>query len=92
MESSRHPTPHALDPDKVEWSVAEIDAAIELVSSGLALSVRLCELPEIESAAAFGLSHAQAAGIPFRFVRHGDGPPFIVVGPRETTRIADNRS
>jgi hypothetical protein len=88
MESSRHPAPHVFDPSRVEWAIAEIDAAIELVSSGLAISVRLCELPEIESAAAIGLAHAQAAGIPFRFVRDGLTDPYLIIGPREVAEIA----
>jgi len=92
MESSRHPTIHALDPVKVEWAIAEIDAAIELVASGLAISVRLCELPQIESAAAFGLAHAQAARIPFSFVRDGETQPYIIVGPLEAAGVADEPS
>jgi hypothetical protein len=92
MEGSRHLEPHAIHPDMVEWAIAEIDAAIELVSSGLAVSVRLCELPEIDLAAAPGLAHAQARGVPFRFVRDGDTDPYIVIGPLGPAETAAVRS
>jgi hypothetical protein len=86
---SRRPTPHVIDPDRVEWSIAEIDAAISLVASGLATSVRLCELPEIEAAIAWAVAHAQEAGVPLRFVRAPGTHPLIVVGPVSGGRSLD---
>jgi hypothetical protein len=83
VRDSRRSAPHAIDPDRVEWSIAEIDAAISLVASGLATSVRLSELPEVDAAIAYAIAHAQDARVPLRFVREPGARPLIIVGPLE---------
>jgi hypothetical protein len=78
-----------LHPEPLEWSIAEIDAAIELVASGHAIRVSLCELPSIAAAAAFGLAHAHAAGIPIVVKPDPGGAVAVIIGPRSVDTVAD---
>ena len=61
--------------------LAEIDAAIALVASGLATRVCLVSLVHVDAIAATGLVHAQAAGVSFRLDRNGDATA-VTIGPR----------
>jgi hypothetical protein len=69
--------------DPLEIALSEIDAAIELVSRGLARRVRLSGLVAGERAAGPGLARAQDAGVGFVLER-GAAPGCavsLVIGP-----------
>jgi hypothetical protein len=68
--------------DPAGHDLAEIDAAIALVSAGLARRVRLVSLGEPAAVAATGLARAQEAGIGFRLDRTGAAVA-VTIGPRE---------
>lgn len=72
------------DAEAVDQAIAEIDAAIALVSAGAARRVRLTAIPFLEAAAATGLARATAASMQFAFER-GDrsGVATVTVGPIE---------
>jgi len=70
-------------------ALREIDAAIELVLSGVARRLRLTAIPFIETVAATGLAHAGAAGVDFRLERRDRlGVATVTIGPvrPESTR------
>ena len=77
-----HPSTAAPD-ETVARDLAEIDAAIRLVSAGVASRVRLVSLSRPETVAARGLARAQAAGIGFALVRD-EGGVSLTIGPDET--------
>ena len=60
---------------------SEIRAAIALVATGGAKTVRIANLSDAERAAE-GLSVAQASRVSMRIVRETETPPPIVIGPR----------
>lgn len=68
--------------DSVVRDLVEIDAAIDLVSGGLATRVRLVGLLRPEAVAATGLAHAQDALVAFNLDRGPAGSIAITVGPR----------
>jgi hypothetical protein len=70
------PEEHAPDPD-----LEAVLAAIDLVGLGRARRVRVSGMRSIETAAAGGLAHAQAAGVRFALERDFAGGATIVVGP-----------
>lgn len=70
------------DATSIEGALREVDAAIVMVSCGLAARVRLCNLPGAEEAAYDAAAKAQAAGIGFALVRDHPGSTTLIVGPR----------
>jgi hypothetical protein len=74
-----------LDPTRVgAVALAEIDAAIALVSARVARRVRLTALPFVESVAGLGLAHAREAGLAFQFEQaERAGVVTITIGPAE---------
>ena len=68
--------------DSLELALAEVDAAIALVLSGLAVTVRLCNLAVAEDVAFDAAARAQTAGVGFSLRRDGARRPTLVVGPR----------
>lgn len=72
----------AHNPDAIERTLAEIDAAIAMVSLGVAATVRLVNLPAAEATAFEAASRAQAAGLAFRVQRNEAGSTTLIVGPR----------
>ena len=82
MGSAPIPFPHAsAEFDPLERDIAEVDVAIELVLSGMAVRVRLANLSRPEAAAA----HAAAAGEPdLQVVLEGavDGPRTLTLQRR----------
>jgi hypothetical protein len=75
------PFPNASS-DPVARDLVEIDAAIDLVTRGLATRVRLVGLKRPEAVAATGLAHAQDALVAFSVDRGPAGSIAIMVGPR----------
>jgi hypothetical protein len=75
------PFPNASS-DPVARDLVEIDAAIDLVTRGLATRVRLVGLKRPEAVAATGLAHAQDALVAFSVDRGPAGSIAITVGPR----------
>jgi hypothetical protein len=73
-------TPSSADP--AARDLAEIDAAIGLVASGMATRIRLVGLARSNQVAAIGLARAQAAGLTFEVDRTPDGPTTLTIGPR----------
>jgi hypothetical protein len=67
--------------DPLGDDLAEIDAAIAMVASGLASRVRLVSLGDPDAIAATGLAHAQDASVDFRLDRNGEATA-VTVGPR----------
>ncbi|HEY0442842.1 MAG TPA: hypothetical protein VGC90_01325 [Candidatus Limnocylindrales bacterium] len=67
--------------DPLEVALVEIDAAIALVRSGAARTVRLCGLRAAERAAVTGAARAQTAGVEFLFRRETGGSITLVIGP-----------
>jgi hypothetical protein len=67
--------------DPLGHDLAEIDAAIAMVASGLASRVRLVSLGHADAVAATGLAHAQDASVDFRLDRNGEATA-VTVGPR----------
>jgi len=75
------PSAPGLPNDALAHDLAEVDAAIALVSHGGATRVRLVNLGHPDVIAATGLAHAQDAGLLFRLDRNGDATA-VTVGPR----------
>ena len=69
------------DPDEVD--LVHVDAAIELVVSGVAARVRLAGMADSASLASIAVARAQAADITFAVDRHG-GTMTFTFGPRLT--------
>ena len=69
--------------DPFELETADLDAAIELVRTGLADRVRLVGLSLADDLAAIGLARAQAADVDFSVDRHPHALT-LTVGPRHT--------
>jgi hypothetical protein len=68
--------------DAASTALAEIDAAIALVSGGAARRVRLVAIPFVESVAGVALARATAAGLEFGFERTGPaGVATVTIGP-----------
>ena len=67
--------------DPFELDVANLEAAIELVRSGLAQRVRLVGLADPATLAPIGLARAQAADIGFTVDRRDDALT-LTIGPR----------
>lgn len=72
--------------DPFERDLTEIDAAIELVTSGAAARVRLVALVRPDAIAAEGLARAQAANVRFALDRGTNGVAAITVGPARPSR------
>ncbi len=69
-------------------ALAEINAAIALVTARVARRVQLTALPFVEAAAAVGLANAQAAGIAFRFDRaEREGVATVTIGPLDPVAL-----
>ena len=78
-----------VDPSMVDdvgaAALAEIDAAIALVSGRAARRVRLTAVPFVETVASIGLAHARAAGLAFQLERpERAGVATVTIGPLET--------
>ena len=81
MEPTRFlPFPGAA-PEDVDADLAEIDAAVALVSLGLATRVRLVGLAHADAVAGAGLAHAQASHVAFALDRSPSGTATITLGP-----------
>ena len=68
--------------DDLERALSEVDAALAMVTLGVAVSVRLCNLAGAEEAAFDAAARAQAAGVAFSLLRESPSPPTMIVGPR----------
>ena len=78
------PFPHASDPtdDDLEGALAEVDAAIALVSRGAAARVRLVGFALAEAVAGLGAAHAQLAAVGFQVDRPTvEGSMALTIGP-----------
>ena len=69
-------------PDLVDRALLEIDAAIALVSGGVAVRVRICCLGDADTVALQGAARAQAVGLAFRLQREASEALTVIVGPR----------
>lgn len=69
--------------DPFELEAADLDAAIELVRTGLAHRVRLVGLSTAGDLASVGLARAQAVDVDFTVDRHHDALT-LTIGPRHT--------
>ena len=67
--------------DPFELEAADLDAAIELVRTGLAHRVRLVGLSTAGDLASVGLARAQAADVDFTVDRHHHALT-LTIGPR----------
>ena len=67
--------------DPIERDLAEIDAAIGMVATGVATRVRLVGLAHPDKTAAIALARSQTAGIGFELERGPDGGVSLTVGP-----------
>lgn len=79
----------AHNPDATERTLAEIDAAIAMVSLGVAATVRLVNLPGAEANAFEAAARAQAAGLAFRLQGHDAGSTMLIIGPRFVAPLGD---
>jgi hypothetical protein len=70
------------DADALDRALAEVDTAIAMVARGVAVSVRLCNLPGAEDAAFDAAARAQAAGVAFSLLRDRPSSVTMIVGPR----------
>jgi hypothetical protein len=70
------------DADALDRALAEVDTAIAMVARGVAVSVRLCNLPGAEEAAFDAAARAQTAGVAFSLVRDLPSSVTMIVGPR----------
>lgn len=61
--------------------IADIDAALALVTARVATTVRLAALRHGERLGARTAARAAALGVAFRIERHGRGDATLVVGP-----------
>jgi hypothetical protein len=76
--------PRALGPsgEELETVLAEVDGAIELVSRGAAVRIRLVGFALAEAVAGLAAAHAQLAGVAFQLNRQDvAGALAIIVGP-----------
>ena len=65
-----------------EAAIAEIDAAIAMVTGGHAIRVRLTAVPDIAQVAGVGAAHANAVGVGFRLESpQRAGVITVTVGP-----------
>ena len=80
---TRLPTSHA-SADPFDRDLAEIDAAIGMVATGIAARVSLVSLARPGTAAAVALARSQAAGIGFELERGPDGVVSLTVGPAQS--------
>jgi hypothetical protein len=69
------------DPDEID--LIQVDAAIELVTSGVAARVRLVGMSRAASLASTALARAQVAEVTFGLERHG-ATTTLTFGPRLT--------
>jgi hypothetical protein len=74
--------PTAAADDALERAMLEVDAAIALVVTGIAVTITLCCFEGAETAAFAGAAWAQAAGVAFRLGREPAAPVRLVIGPR----------
>jgi hypothetical protein len=72
--------------DPRERHLGDIDAAIALVRDGTAVRVRILAQPDADAIAAFGLAHAQAAGVDFIADRDASGLT-LTIGPRRAATL-----
>lgn len=80
----------AHNPDATERALIEIDAAIAMVVRGIAVTVRLCNLPAAEETAFDAAARAQAAGVAFRLIHDHPRSATMIIGPRiEDGRLSD---
>ena len=70
------------DPTSVEGVLREVNAAIVMVARGIAVTVRLCNLPGAGDAAFDAAARAQAAAVGFGLQRDHPGSTTMIVGPR----------
>ncbi len=77
---TRHPTTRRRA-SRMGRTAAEIDAAILLVTTGGARSVRLSGLPGAARIAATAAEHARDAGVGFQ-VERGDAGEVLCIGPK----------
>ena len=78
------PFPRASGPsdEDLENALAEVDAAIALVSRGAAVRIRLIGFALAEAVAGLAAAHAQLAGVGFQMDRpEVAGAVAIIVGP-----------
>jgi hypothetical protein len=68
-----------------DTALAEIEAAVALVTLGLATRVRLVGIAHIEDVAAAGLARAQSSGVEFALDRSASGTVAVTLGPRTRT-------
>jgi hypothetical protein len=72
----------AHNPDATERTLAEIDAAIAMVSRGVARTVRLVNMPAAGAMAFDAAARAQAAGVAFSLQGNDPDSSTMIVGPR----------
>ena len=72
----------AHNPDATERTLAEIDASIAMVALGVAVSVRLVNLPLAEESAFDAAARAQTAGVAFSLNREATNSVTLMIGPR----------
>jgi hypothetical protein len=78
------PFPRALEPtdEDVERALAEVDAAIAVVSRGAAVRIRLISFPLVDVVAGLAAAHAQLAGVGFQIDRLAPtAAAAMIVGP-----------
>ncbi len=68
--------------DPLERALLEIDIAIALVLTGVAVTITLCCLEAAEAAAFTGAVWAQTAGVAFHLLHGSSTPDSLVIGPR----------
>ena len=61
----------------------EVNAAIDLVASGVVRGIVLAAFPGVEDVASGALAHAQGAGVAFALSRGENDAVTIHIGPRE---------
>ena len=82
MERSRPILLPVALPDAADRALAELFAAIELVSLGMATRVHVTGLAGLDEVAAQALVRAQAAGVRFTLARDQPDTVTAIVGPR----------
>ena len=75
--------------DPLERALLEIDIAIALVLTGVAVTITVCCLEAAETAAFTGAVWAQTAGVAFHLVRGSSTPVSLVIGPRLRPRSVE---
>jgi hypothetical protein len=70
---------------RMQRDLIEGESAIEMVATGVAVTVRLHGLRHAERIAPLLAAWAQQAQVGFRFERHEEGPPSMVLGPRRSS-------